>query len=114
MAVYERIWRRYDGGLTPLRWRAGVVTKYALGEAFSSGLINIILIDHKLEFMAIIGRQNGFCCSAHQQFLLHSIGDQVSDTDNLQTVLKGKFFKLGHSSHSPIIVHDLADDSCRL
>ncbi len=36
MAVYERIWRRYDGGLTPLRWRAAVITKYALAEAFSS------------------------------------------------------------------------------
>ena len=36
MAVYERIWRRYDGELTPLRWRAAVITKYALAEAFSS------------------------------------------------------------------------------
>ena len=36
MAVYERIWRRYDGKLTPLKWRAAVVTKYALAEAFSS------------------------------------------------------------------------------
>jgi ABC-2 type transport system permease protein len=36
MAVYERIWRRYDGNLLPLKWRAAVVTKYALAEAFSS------------------------------------------------------------------------------
>jgi ABC-2 type transport system permease protein len=36
MAVYERIWRRYEGELTPLRWRAAVITKYALAEAFSS------------------------------------------------------------------------------
>lgn len=36
MAVYERIWRRYDGNVTPLKWRAAVITKYALAEAFSS------------------------------------------------------------------------------
>ena len=36
MAVYERIWRRYEGELTLLRWRAAVITKYALAEAFSS------------------------------------------------------------------------------
>jgi len=36
MAVYERIWRRYDGNIAPLKWRAAVVTKYALAEAFSS------------------------------------------------------------------------------
>ena len=36
MAVYERIWRRYEGSLTPLRWRPAVVTRYALQEAFSS------------------------------------------------------------------------------
>lgn len=44
MAVYERIWRRYDGGLTPLRWRAGVVTKYALGEAFSSRIFTAFYV----------------------------------------------------------------------
>jgi ABC-2 type transport system permease protein len=36
VAVYERIWRRYDGGLTPFRWRAAVITRYALLEVFSS------------------------------------------------------------------------------
>ena len=36
MAVYERIWRRYEGELTPLHWRGAVITKYALAEAFSS------------------------------------------------------------------------------
>ena len=44
MAVYERIWRRYDGALTPLRWRTGVVTKYALGEAFSSRIFTAFYV----------------------------------------------------------------------
>lgn len=36
MAVYERRWRPYDGPITPLRWRFGVVTRYALARAFAS------------------------------------------------------------------------------
>jgi len=44
MAVYERIWRRYQGDLTPLRWRAGVITKYALAEAFSSRIFTAFYV----------------------------------------------------------------------
>jgi len=44
MAVYERIWRRYEGATTPLRWRAAVVTKYALGEAFSSRIFTAFYV----------------------------------------------------------------------
>jgi ABC-2 type transport system permease protein len=36
VAVYERIWRRYGGRLTPVGRRWTVVTRYALAEAFSS------------------------------------------------------------------------------
>jgi ABC-2 type transport system permease protein len=36
VAVYERIWRRYQGRLTPIGRRWTVVTRYALAEAFSS------------------------------------------------------------------------------
>ncbi len=36
MAVYERIWRRYGGRLTPVGRRWTVITRYALAEAFSS------------------------------------------------------------------------------
>ena len=44
MAVYERIWRRYDGNLMPLRWRAAVITKYALAEAFSSRIFTAFYV----------------------------------------------------------------------
>lgn len=44
MAVYERIWRRYAGSLTPLRWRGAVVTKYALAEAFSSRIFTAFYV----------------------------------------------------------------------
>lgn len=44
MAVYERIWRRYDGELTPLKWRAAVITKYALAEAFSSRIFTAFYV----------------------------------------------------------------------
>lgn len=38
MAVYERTWRPYGGELTPLGRRFLVITRYALGDAFSSRL----------------------------------------------------------------------------
>jgi ABC-2 type transport system permease protein len=44
MAVYERIWRRYEGGLTPLKWRATVITRYALHEAFSSRIFTAFYV----------------------------------------------------------------------
>jgi ABC-2 type transport system permease protein len=44
MAVYERIWRRYGGQLTPLRWRASVVTRYALADAFASRIFTAFYI----------------------------------------------------------------------
>jgi len=44
MAVYERIWRRYDGAVTPLRWRAAVITRYALAEAFSSRIFTAFYV----------------------------------------------------------------------
>lgn len=44
MAVYERIWRRYAGSLTPLRWRGAVVTKYALSDAFSSRIFTAFYV----------------------------------------------------------------------
>jgi ABC-2 type transport system permease protein len=38
VAVYERVWRRYEGPATPLRWRFLVVTRFALADVFSSRL----------------------------------------------------------------------------
>jgi ABC-2 type transport system permease protein len=38
MAVYERVWRTYEGPLTRLRWRFLVITRYALKDAFASRL----------------------------------------------------------------------------
>lgn len=38
MAVYERRWHRWEGVATPLASRFGVITRYALAEAFSSRL----------------------------------------------------------------------------
>ena len=45
MAVYERIWRRYAGLQTPLKWRFLVITKYALKEAFASRMLGVHLQD---------------------------------------------------------------------
>jgi ABC-2 type transport system permease protein len=44
VAVYERIWRRYEGALTPLKWRAAVVTKYALADAFASRIFTAFFV----------------------------------------------------------------------
>lgn len=44
MAVYERAWRRYQGPTTPLRTRFLVVTRFALGEVFSSRLFTAFYV----------------------------------------------------------------------
>jgi ABC-2 type transport system permease protein len=44
MAVYERIWRRWDGELTPIRRRWTVVTRYALADAFRSRIFTAFYV----------------------------------------------------------------------
>jgi ABC-2 type transport system permease protein len=44
MAVYEREWRRYEGPITPLRTRFLVVTRFSLGEVFSSRLFTAFYV----------------------------------------------------------------------
>jgi ABC-2 type transport system permease protein len=44
MAVYERIWRRYEGRLTPLGRRWTVITRYALADAFSSRIFTAFYV----------------------------------------------------------------------
>jgi len=36
VAVYERVWSRYDGALTSVGWRFVVITRFALKEVFTS------------------------------------------------------------------------------
>ncbi|MFN2250645.1 MAG: hypothetical protein ACK2UL_01900, partial [Anaerolineae bacterium] len=44
MAVYERTYRRYEGPLTPERYRPVVLTRYALDEIRSSRLVLLVLL----------------------------------------------------------------------
>jgi ABC-2 type transport system permease protein len=75
MAVYERTWKPYAGPLTPLASRFSVVTRYALGEAFSSRLftafyaacflpsllgIFLVYISHNLGLLEQIGLTQEF------------------------------------------------------
>jgi ABC-2 type transport system permease protein len=75
MAVYERAWRRYEGPVTPLRTRFLVVTRFALGEVFSSRLFTafyllsalpsllalfLIYLSHNLKLIEQIGLTKEF------------------------------------------------------
>jgi ABC-2 type transport system permease protein len=75
MAVYERIWRRWEGTLTPLHWRPAVVTRYALQEAFSSRIFTafyalcllptlvgvfLVYLSHNLSLVQQIGLTDEF------------------------------------------------------
>jgi ABC-2 type transport system permease protein len=84
MAVYERTWRRYLGTLTPVRSRFLVVTRYALGDAFSSRLFTAFYAVCFLPSLAGIF----FIYLSHNLALLQTLG-LPSD---LMDVLTAKFF----------------------
>jgi ABC-2 type transport system permease protein len=44
MAVFRRGYRRYDGPLTPERWRFWILSRYAFGRAFQSRLLVIFYV----------------------------------------------------------------------
>ncbi len=62
MAVYDRIWRRYSGQLTPARWRFLVITRYALRDTFSTRAFAIFYLICSLPsvgtLLAIYGLNN--------------------------------------------------------
>ena len=49
------------------------------------------------------------------QFLMAAtVADQVGDRDEVEVVLDGEDLQVGHSSHRPVVVHDLAQHADRL
>lgn len=86
MAVYERIWRRYSGPLTPVRWRWLVVTRYALADAFASRLFTAF---YALCFLpSVVGIF--FIYLSHNLSLLQQLGMPA----DLMKILTDKFFML--------------------
>jgi ABC-2 type transport system permease protein len=83
VAVYERIWRRYQGPLTPVRARFLVVTRYALADAFSSRLFTAFYAACFLP--SLIGL--AFIYLSHNASLLQQLG-MPSD---LMEVLTSRF-----------------------
>ncbi len=84
MAVYERIWRRYTGELTPLKWRFLVVSKYALGDTFASRIFTAF---YALCFLpSVVGIL--FIYLSHNVSLLQQLGMP----EDLMKVLTSKFF----------------------
>jgi len=86
MAVYERIWRRYSGGLTPLRWRAAVITRYALQEAFASRIFAAFYVLSLLP--TLVG--------VFLIYLSHNVSllQQVGLTEEFMGGLTGIFFQI--------------------
>ena len=84
MAVYERIWRRYGGQLTPLAWRWLVVTRYALADVFASRLFTAF---YAVCFLpSVVGLF--FIYLSHNVSLLQQLGMP----QDLMNVLTSKFF----------------------
>lgn len=86
MAVYERVWRRFHGELTPLRRRWLVVTKYAIADAFASRLFTAFYAACFLP--SLIGLF--FIYLSHNVSLLQQLG-MPSD---LMEVLTSRFFMM--------------------
>ena len=45
----------------------------------------------------------------HEGFDSHAVTDDISDLDDLEVVLFGKFFQVRHPGHGPVVLHDLTD-----
>lgn len=86
MAVYERIWRRYRGPLTPVRARFRVVTRYAIADAFSSRLFTAFYAACFLP--SLIGLF--FIYLSHNVSLLQQLGMPP----DLMEVLTSRFFMM--------------------
>src|SRR5215813_3571591 len=63
--------------------------------------------------LPINGGHAGLSGEFDQNFILHSITDQVGDRDDLQVVQSRKLFKLRQAGHCAVVVHYFADDACR-
>ncbi len=85
MAVYERLWRRYTGELTPIRKRFLVITKYGLGEAFSSRIFTAFYAACFLPSLA----------GLFLVYLSHNLGllEQIGITEELMGGLTMTFFQ---------------------
>ena len=86
MAVYERVWRRWQGPLTPVRARFLVVTRYAIADAFSSRLFTAFYAACFLP--SLIGLF--FIYLSHNVSLLEQLGMPA----DLMEVLTSRFFMM--------------------
>lgn len=86
MAVYERVWRRFQGELTPLRRRWLVVTKFAIADAFASRLFTAFYAACFLP--SLIGLL--FIYLSHNVSLLQQLGMPP----DLMEVLTSRFFMM--------------------
>jgi ABC-2 type transport system permease protein len=86
MAVYERIWRRYGGQLSPLAWRWLVVTRYALADVFASRLFTAFFAVCFLP--SVVGLF--FIYLSHNVSLLQQLGMPR----DLMNMLTSKFFMI--------------------
>ena len=70
-----------------------------------------VLVGHGGE-VAESGGQSSLGHSLHQPLMLAPIFNQISNGDNLYTVLCGELLQTRDTGHRPILIHDLADYRC--
>src|ERR1051325_4342849 len=57
------------------------------------------------------GREIRFDRATYEHFFRDSVANQISDTDDLQTVDAGELAQLRQPRHGAVFIHDFADDS---
>src|SRR2546425_4387178 len=77
-----------------------------------SVLIDVVGEGDRLEF-AVHGRHARLACAVHQDFIRHSITDQVGDRNYLQTMSQGELLQVWQASHRAVVIHDFADHAAR-
>jgi hypothetical protein len=61
--------------------------------------------------VTVAGRQFCVCYAFNQLFMLTSIRNEVFDGHDMQVMLLGELFQVGHSTHRAVRRHNLADDT---
>ena len=73
-------------------------------------LIDVVGERYRLE-LTVHGRNARLASAVHQDFIRHSITDQVRDRNYLQTMLQGELLQVWQASHRTVVVHDFANHS---
>src|SRR5512139_2080423 len=78
------------------------------------GRIDIVFISDGRKNPAILRGKGSRGDPPDQPLLAHPVLDEIGYRHTLDAVFLREDFKIGHTGHGSVIVHDLTDDPCRL